>query len=72
MFAWVLRTVGDSVAVDVARLGGAIEVCSDSFGLFAADGLVCGITESIAPASCRRSWDVWGDRERCLAGRVVE
>jgi hypothetical protein len=68
-FALVLRSVGDSV-VDVARVG-AIEVCRDSFGLFGADGVVDGITDSMAPASCRLSSNVCGDDSLCLAGREV-
>ena len=68
-FALVLRTVGDSV-VDVARFG-AIEVCSDSFGLFGVDGVVDGITDSMAPASCLLNSNVCGDDSLRLSGREV-
>ena len=68
-FALVLRTVGDSV-VDVAKFG-AIEVCSDSFGLFGTEGVVDGITDSIVLASCLLKSNVCGDDSPCLPGREV-
>lgn len=66
--AWVLRMVGDSVEVERLRVeaslcvggDGGIAVWSESFGRFSAEGLVDGITDSIAPVACFRSSEVWG------------
>ena len=64
--AWVFRRVGDSVeaeilmtAADLEIDGEAnVEVWRDSLGLLGAAGLVDGMTDSIAPATCFRSSDV--------------
>lgn len=51
-------------AICLCAMGkGVIAVCSDNFGLFAGDGLIGGMIESIA--SCFRSSDVGGDGSLC-------
>lgn len=46
-----------------------MEVWRDSFGRLDAAGLVDGMTDSIAPATCFRRSDLWGEASLCLAGR---
>lgn len=66
-FTWAFRNMGDSVHADRPRfppsLGLAcceeMEVCRDSFGLLGGGGLVD--TESIAPATCFRSSEAFGE-----------
>lgn len=75
--AWVLRFVGDSAEADMlmtaADLGctgeANAEVWRDSLGRLGTAGLVDGMTDNIAPATCFRSSDVWGEESLCLGGR---
>ena len=77
--AWMFRILGESVekerpvtAADFWSAGeGNVEVWRDSFGLLGAAGLADGMTDSIAPATCLRSSEVWGEESLCLAGREV-
>ena len=61
----VLRMEGDSPATAGED---NLEVWRESFGLLGATGLDDGITDSIAPATCLRSSDMWG-WESCRGGR---
>ena len=74
--ACVFRTVGDSVevegsvtTVDLWTAGeDNVEVWRDSLGLLGAAGLDDGMADSIAPATCRRSSDIWGGESFCRGG----
>lgn len=70
-FACVFQVVGDSVEMSreapslFVGADGGIAVCNESFGLVSAGGLVDGIMDNIASATCFRSSDVWGEDSRC-------
>ena len=76
VFACVFRVVGESVdrlRVPPRNCAGSdcgIDVWRESLGLLGAGGLVGGITDSIAPATCFLSSDVCGDASRCRDGRL--
>ena len=46
-----------------------MEVWRESFGLLDVGGLADGMADSIVPAACFRSSDLWGEASLCLAGR---
>ena len=71
---WIVRDSVDSeglvIAADLCIAGkDNAEVWRDSLGLLGAAGRDDGMTDSIAPATCLRSSDMWGGESLCLGGR---
>ncbi len=77
VFTCVFQAVGESVEIsrdEPSPFGGGdsgMAVCKESFGLLGGGGLVDGITDNMAPATCFRNSDMCGEGARCRAGMEV-